>query len=228
MTSVPPTEGNGNAEDERREHVRALGRALSAMGWPGYAIESFTSFADGYAPSEEAIVAGRILDGEARTSWELVSNATTDEDLKRAAQLIGAIADACRAGDRSQLDQLDAAARAFHNQPSNDEERRAHFVMLIGAWVAHWRDGRRADPSQLVDQLANIDRSFADTTPERARACLLSILSDEETLLQAAASLAVEAKALGLRERASDAREGVDPIERARHALNTAQRRASR
>lgn len=250
MKSVPPTEGDDNpesAEQVRRRKLDVAARALSDLGWPGHAINDLLEqWGEGWAPSEEAIIAGRVLDGAARTSWELVAAATTDEDLKRSAKLIGAISDACRAGDRDQLDRLEGAARAFSGLPSLDEDRRAHLLGWITAVADYWHDGTTIGGTQLIETLTEIDGGFAALDPEQVQTAIATLVHEDKTSarehkssarhtgsewkrwsrrgpVDLAAKLAVEARVFGLGARRGETQ--ADAVLRAKSALKTARRR---
>lgn len=255
MSKVPLEQAASNdeetPEETRRRKVDAAARALVELGWPGYAVgDLLYQWGEGWAPSEEAIVAGRIIDGEARTDWKLVPDVpeddetrtswTTDGELKMAAELLQSIADTCRAGDREQLSRLEPARRAWLGLPSQDEERRAHFVACLEAWAEHVANDRCPTIQSMLSALADgSDPALGTISRERLMKALRAIdvrkVDREDGVarrsggrgkrgpLQVAAELAVEVGALGLKRRKGETID--DAVERARHALKVAVKR---
>ena len=109
-------------------------------GWPPEAA--------GFTPSEHAVLAGRIVDGEARTSWEppRFDNAenraagcwSSDHDLSRAKDLLNVIVEAIESGDRETIDRFDKALRVLLAAPEPDaasHDRLVHYLDMIDSII---------------------------------------------------------------------------------------------
>jgi hypothetical protein len=173
-----------------------------------------------WRPGERADAAARIVDGEARpATWQLVADATTDEDLDRARQLLEVVVDAVVAGDREVLDRLGETLRAVRGLEPEIELRRAAWVAWVRAMSEHWRSDRRPSPASLQAAAVAHDERFASLSPERFASAIASVREGtgrgSRGAVHVAAELALEAKALQLR----------GPIDGARETLRRSTRR---
>jgi len=186
----------------------------------------FPSTIEGYIPGELGVLAGRLVDGEARVEWEAVPHDNPenrargvwigDDDLALGKALVTAIVEAFSSGDRRVLARLPHAYDIVIDRPRTEGEKLVHYVDYIEGLAGQLRQAEAGkyfmEPATLCFVGRNglaawCDPAFASLTTKRLREALKGFEHDEAKrrkggpsvrgAARIAAELAVEVGAFG-------------------------------